>query len=67
MSVYDATVFSISGGWDGFDRARGISEYIQGLMKEEGEPDISVVLELEKAIRLIDEAEVICQKVMSEM
>jgi hypothetical protein len=67
MSIYDATLFSITGGWDIFDRARGVSDHIQELMAEEGEPDMPILLELEKAKRLIDEAELICQRIMAEM
>jgi hypothetical protein len=67
MSALDAMVFTISGGWDIFDRARGVSDHIQDLMQEEGEPDMPVLLELEKAKRLIDEAEVICQRILAEM
>ena len=78
MGTGDAMAFATTGGWRVFDQARGIADHIQELMEKEPAPiefhgdhlydaDQERRDELARAKQLLDDDELILQKVLAEV
>ena len=83
MRSANAVAFAISGGWDVFDKSRGVVEHIEDILEAERaenddpiiewhedhyfDPDQELREKLVRAKALMDEAEVLCQEVLESV
>ncbi len=82
MSIADAMAFTVTGGWDVFDKCLSVPEHIEHLLETDRsdngdpivewqgdqyvDPDQKIRDDLARARELIDEARLLCQQCMSE-